>query len=116
MRKRRSFTSEFKKEIAEAIVGGQASAVELAREYSISPMIISRWKKDYLDGKFFENLNSSDIKRLELKVRELERLVGELTMENRLLKKARDLNTKEKKEDTFIITSKTWGQLRGGAD
>ncbi|GAG82427.1 unnamed protein product, partial [marine sediment metagenome] len=34
------------------------------------------------DGKFFENLSSTDIKRLELKIRELERVVGELTMEN----------------------------------
>ena len=87
MRVRRSFSKEFKKEIAEAIVGGQASAAELAREYSISPIMISRWKKDYMDGKFFENLSSNDIKRFELKIRELERVVGQLTMENRLLKR-----------------------------
>lgn len=116
MRIRRSFSKEFKKEVAEAIVSGQASAAELAREYSISPIMISRWKKDYMDGKFFENLSSNDIKRLELKVRELERLVGELTMENRMLIKARDLFTKEKKEDTSIVTSKTWDRLKGGAD
>ncbi|GAG59870.1 unnamed protein product [marine sediment metagenome] len=79
-------------------------------------MVISRWKKDYMDGKFFENLSSTDIKRLELKIRELERVVGELTMENRLLKKARDLNTMEKKEDTSIITSRNWKQPGGGAD
>ena len=45
--KKRSFSREFKKDIVEAIVSGQASAVELSREYSISPVVISKWKKDY---------------------------------------------------------------------
>lgn len=116
MKKRRSFSREFKKDIVEAIVSGQASAAELSREYSISPVVISKWKKDYKAGKFFEKAEASDIARLELKVRELERLVGELTMENRMLKKVRDLNSKKKKEDLSIITSRTLDQLKGGAD
>lgn len=116
MRSRRSFSKEFKKEIVETVVSGSASAAEIAREYHISPIMISRWKKDYKEGKFFENDNSTDIARLELKVRELERLVGELTMENRMLKKVRDLNSKKKKEDLSIITSRTWDQLKKGAD
>jgi len=115
MRSRRSFSKEFKKEIVETVVSGQASAAEIAREYHISPMLISKWKKDYKAGKFFENANSTDIARLELKVRELERLVGELTMENRMLKKVRDLNSKKKKDPLSIITSKTLKQLREGA-
>ncbi|GAG68868.1 unnamed protein product [marine sediment metagenome] len=115
MRSRRSFSREFKREIVETVVSGQANAAELSREYHISPILISKWKKDYKKGKFFDNVNSTDIARLELKVRELERLVGELTMENRMLKKVRDLANKEKKEDLSIITSRTLKQLRGGA-
>lgn len=115
MKKRRSFSKEFKREIVETIVTGLASAAEIAREYHISPILISKWKKDYKEGKFFENNNSTDIARLKLKVRELERLVGELTMENRMLKKVRDLNSKEKKDPLLIIISRTLKQLRGGA-
>lgn len=115
MRSRRSFSKEFKREIVETVVSGQASAAEMAREYHISPMLISKWKKDYKEGKFFENANSTDIARLKLRVRELERLVGELTMENRLLKRARNINNKGKKEDLSIITSRTLKQLREGA-
>jgi len=115
MRVRRSFTNEFKKEV-EAIVSGSATQTELSREYSISPVVISKWKKDYKTGKFFENADASDIARLKLKVRELERLVGQLTMENRMLIKARDLSTKEKKEDLSIITSRNWKRSRGGAE
>jgi len=42
-------------------------------------------------------------------------LFGELTMENRLLKRARNINNKEKKDPLSIITSKTLKQLRGDA-
>jgi len=59
---------------------------------------LSKWKKDYKTGKFFENTDVSGIARLELKVRELERLVCQLTIENRMLMKARDLDTKKKKK------------------
>ena len=53
--------------------------------------------------------------KLELKIRDLERLVGKLSLENEMLKKIRDLNTKEKKESSSIITSKDWEQSKGGA-
>ena len=116
MRIRRSFPKEFKREVVEAIVSGSATAAEIAREYSISPVMITKWKKDYKTGKFFENVDATDIARLKLKVREMERTIGQLTMENRMLIKARDLATKEKKEDMSILTVKTWKQLQGGAD
>jgi hypothetical protein len=48
-------------------------------------------------------------------VYKLERLVGRLTLENEILKKTRDLDTKEKKDDLSIVTSKDWDQLKGGA-
>jgi transposase len=67
--------------------------------------MISRWKKDYKAGKFFENVSSRDMAKLELRIRELERLAGRLTLENEMLKRARDLNTKEKKESSSIVTS-----------
>ena len=48
-------------------------------------------------------------------IRELERLVGRLTLENEILKKTRDLDTKEKKDDLSIVTSRDWKQSKGGA-
>jgi len=115
MRIRRSFSSDFKKQVVESIVSGSATQAEIAREYKISPVLITRWKKDYKSGKFFENASSQDIAKLELGVRELERLLGKLTLENEMLKRARDLNTKEKKEDLSIVTSRDWKQRGGGA-
>ena len=94
MRIRRTFTREFKRQSAEAI--------------------ISRWKKEYLEGKFFEN-NDPDYVRLEIRVKELERLVGKLTMENNTLKEIIKLVEPQKKGAQQIFTSKDWEMLRRGA-
>ena len=97
MRVRRSFSNDFKKQVVESIVSGTSTQAEMAREYKISPVLINKWKKDYRTGKFFENVNSHDMAKLELRIRELERLLGKITLENEMLKKIRDLGTKEKK-------------------
>ena len=115
VRERRSFSNDFKKQVIESILSGSATQAELAREHKISPILISRWKKGYKAGKFFENVSSQDMARLELRIRDLERLVGKLTLENEMLKKLRDLDTKEKKESSSIVTSQDWDQRRGGA-
>ena len=115
MRVRRSFSNDFKKQVVESIVSGTSTQAEMAREYKISPVLINKWKKDYKSGKFFENVNSHDMANLELRVRELERLLGKITLENEMLKKIRDLGTKEKKDDLSIVTSRDWEQSKGGA-
>ena len=81
-----------------------STQAEIAREHRISLVILNRWKKDYKAGKFFENVTDQDIARLELKIRDLKRLVGKLTLENEMLKKLRDLDTKEKKESLSVVT------------
>ena len=107
MRTRRTFTNEFKREVVEAVTSGQVRQLEMSRKYSISPVVISRWKKEYLEGKFFEN-NDPDTTRLEIKLIELERLIGELTVENRTLKKIIELVEPQKKDRRQIFTSKDW--------
>jgi len=115
VRQRKSYSSDFKRQVVESILSGSSSQAELAREHKISPVMINRWKKDYKTGKFFENVTSQDMAKLELRIRDLERLVGKLTLENEILKKIRDLDTKEKKDTLSIVTSKDWDQLKGGA-
>jgi len=110
MRERRNFSSGFKKQIVEPILSGSATQAEPAREHRISPVMINWWKRDYKAGKFFENVTSQDMAKLELRIRDLERLVGRLTLENEMLKKIRDLNTKEKKESSSVVTSRDWAQ------
>lgn len=114
-RVRRSFGNDFKKQIVESIVSGSATQAELAREYNISPVLINKWKKDYRAGKFFENVDSQDMAKFKLRVSELERLLGKITLENEMLKKIRDLDTMKKKDNSSIVTSRDWDRLKGGA-
>ena len=101
MRVRRTFTNDFKREVVEAVTSGQIRQLEMSRKYGISPVLISRWKREYGQGKFFEN-SSPDTTRLEVRLRELERLIGELTVENRTLKKIIELVEPQKKQATDI--------------
>ena len=111
MRARRTFDEKFKRQVVESVLSGSVSQVELARKYTISPLLVSRWKKEYKQGKFFEN--NMDVTRFELKLHELERVVGELTMENRMLRQVIDLVEKEKKEESLIVTSRSYKMLKG---
>jgi transposase len=115
MKPRRSFSSQFKREITEAIVSGKISQLEVSRKYNISPVIVSRWKKEYYTGKFFENTNP-DYVRLSIKVKELERMVGRLTMENDALKEMVKLVEPQKKDLQQIFTSQDWEMLKKGTD
>jgi transposase len=115
MRIRRTFSNEFKAKIVEMVAAGTASQAEISRRYGISPVIIGRWKRQYSSGKFFENKNNYDIAGLKIKISELERLVGELLLENKMLKKAKELDTIQKKDDLSIITSSNYRQLKDGA-
>ena len=115
MRLRRTFSQEFKRETTEAIVSGKVSQLEVSRKYGISPVIISRWKKEHCSGKFFENTNP-DYARLSIKIKELERMVGRLTMENDTLKEIVKLVEPQKKASQQIFTSADWEALGRGAD
>jgi len=72
--------------VAEYMAGMKVA--EICRRYEISSGMLYYWKrrsdKSLLDG------NPDETMVLEKRVAELERMVGRLTMENELLKKARE--------------------------
>jgi|SRR6185503_12698489 len=87
LKNRRKFTPEFKLQVLAEITAGK-SVAQAAREHQLHPTLIGRWQKlhrQYSDRAFSGNGHAySD----EARVAELERMVGRLTMENDLLKKA----------------------------
>lgn len=79
--KRRRFTREFKLQVVREVESGKSIA-QAAREYQIHPTMIGRWRKENLrcpERAFSGNGNSL---KSETCVAELERMVGQLTMEN----------------------------------
>ena len=88
MARHRSFSSEFKRQVAQDYLEGRAGLHELARRYSLSRNLIRLWIRKYEAGEFTGELAAAvEIAEYERKIAELERKVGQLTMEVDLLKK-----------------------------
>ena len=88
MARHRSFSSEFKRQLAKEFLDGRAGLHELARRHSLSRNLIPLWIRKYEAGEFTDELAEAvHIAQYERKIAELERKVGQLTMEVDLLKK-----------------------------
>ena len=87
-RRRRSFTAEFKAQVVLEILAGLKSQAEVARRHKLKPELIARWKEIALEG--LETLVQSGEQRSQDqdRIAELERMVGRLTMELEVAKKA----------------------------
>jgi transposase-like protein len=79
------------------------SILALGKENNLSPGLINRWRRQYLDGELSNN-NDQEVNKLEIQVAKLEQLIGKLTMENYILKKEKEYLLQSKKEDSSIIT------------
>jgi transposase len=80
-RTRRSFTPAFKAEVALQALRGEKSQASLCREHNLSPDLICRWKQTLEEqaAEIFDTASHADDR--EARLAELERLVGQLTVE-----------------------------------
>jgi transposase len=87
-RRRRSFTSEFKARVVLELLSGLKSQAEVARQHKLRPELIARWKDVALEG--LEGLFQGERQQSQDqdRIAELERMVGRLTMELEVAKKA----------------------------
>lgn len=84
MQSRRIFSAEFKAQVVLEILTGAKSVAQVAREYSIKPELLSRWKADFVANasKLFENGGAGRVADPQAeRISELERLVGRMTLE-----------------------------------
>lgn len=87
MRKRRNFSAEFKSQVVLQLLSGEKSQAELCREHQITGQLLNTWKTHFLDHarSVFESHNPAPEQE---RVAELERMVGRLTMQLEIAKKA----------------------------
>ena len=95
-RKRRKFSAELKAEIVLAVLTGEKSQAEICREHELSAQQFSKWKRQFLEnaGQAFEQPASVGDSE---QIAELERLVGRLTMQLEIAKKASSILTSASK-------------------
>jgi len=92
MRKRTNYTADMKVKVVLEILSEESTVNQIAAKYGISPVILSRWKKEFLEraSEVFKKGPSESEKELEQSkehIAELERKVGQLTYEVDWLKK-----------------------------
>jgi transposase-like protein len=89
MTKRRKFKAEFKAQVVLEIISGAKTQAEIARQHRIKPDLIARWRRQFLENvaSIFEKGNSHN-GEVEARIAELERALGQKTMELEMVKKA----------------------------
>ena len=99
-------------EMVEALLSGKSPLV-VGKENDIAPNMVSRWKRQYLDGKFHgTGKTDTELRKLKVKVCELEQMVGKLAMENYILKKEKEFIASAKRENSSIVTGANLDQFR----
>jgi transposase-like protein len=81
MRKRRTFTAEFKTEHVLEVLTGDFTPAEVCRRYQLSPQQLADWKADFLANASVVFQRDHESELLAERVHELERVVGRLTLE-----------------------------------
>ena len=87
-RRRRSFTPQFKAQVVLEVLAGLKNPSEIARQHKLKPELIARWKDIALEGleTLFQAGERQD--QDQDRIAELERMIGRLTMELEVAKKA----------------------------
>jgi transposase len=94
--RRRRFPTELKLSVVAETMQPGMSVSYVARRHGLSPSLVFRWRQLMSEGgkeavrADDEVVAASEVRRLEERVRELERLLGRKTMEVEILKEALD--------------------------
>ncbi len=90
MPRRKKYTAEFKTRVVLELLTAQKGLMQASREYGIKDTILSRWKQEFVERapQLFSGEIVDDHRADEGRIAELERMVGKLTLELDLAKKA----------------------------
>ena len=114
MRKQRTFTAEFKRQVVEELLSGVSRPVQICRRHNISSSLLYRWKRQYGQGKFDDD--PTEVAAMQERIEQLERLVGKLTLGNEFLKKALQnaIGQAQRRRSSSSATGTSLEAFRGG--
>jgi transposase len=116
MARYRSHSLEFKRRIAQEFLEGRAGMHELARRHNLSRNLIRLWIQKFEAGELSDDLADAErIAEYEGKIAELERKVGQLTMEVDFLKKAKQLGRQASGGSSSVVSGPTASPSREDA-
>ena len=86
-RTRRSFPADFKAKLVVELLTGAASQAELCRKYNLKPQLLSHWKAVVLERLHTLFQEDPQASQDQIRIAELEQLVGRQAYELEILKK-----------------------------
>ena len=90
-RKQRQFSTQFKFETVMEVLRGEKPIAQICRDRDVTDSLVYKWRGEFLEkapGLFESKQTAATVHNDQAeRIAELERLVGQLTMENALLKK-----------------------------
>ena len=101
-KKRRKYSAEFKLDTVMEGLRGEKSIAQICRERDITDSLYYKWKQTFVERgpEIFEDERQGADNSKDKQIAELERMVGRLTMETEILKKARSwLDTQRMKNE-----------------
>ena len=89
--KRRTFSVEFKLDTVLELLRAEKSAAQICRERQITESLLYKWRDRFVSraASLFDDQRSTPGPNEAARIAELERMVGRLTMEVDILKKAK---------------------------
>jgi len=88
MEKRRRFTPEFKVQVVLDLLSGAKNVATVCREYDLASQVVSTWREEFVRRAPELFARGPHASSEEQRIADLERLVGRLTMELEVAKKA----------------------------
>lgn len=91
---KKRYTREFKLKAVQAVESGELRPAQACREYQLADSVLSRWRQEVRqrgEAAFMPPDAPTATPDYELRIAELERVCGQLAVENAALKKALQL-------------------------
>lgn len=85
---RRKFGAAFKAKVALEAVKNQQTLAELAKKFEVNPVMISKWKAEFLANMSAAFEKADDSSSTDVDTTELYAQIGQLKVENEFLKKS----------------------------
>jgi len=116
MARHRSYSVEFKRQVAQEYLGGETLHA-LAKRHGLSRHLIRVWVAKFEGGDFESDKAAADLLAdYEARIAALERLAGKLVLENDLLKGALQRDRRPRSAPTSVVVGPLVSPSRKDAD